>query len=64
LPVSALSNEDTLYLIVDGRLKKFNVKVLRIVDSDMLINATLPNDAVVVSRVFSEIGEGLKAETL
>jgi len=64
LPVSALSNEDTLYLIVDGRLKKFNVKVLRIVDGDMLINAMLPNDAVVVSRVFSEIGEGLKAETL
>ena len=64
LPVSALSNEDTLYLIVDGRLKKFNVKVLRIVDSDMLIHAMLPNDAVVVSRVFSEIGEGLKAKTL
>lgn len=64
LPVSALSNEDTLYLIVDGRLKKFNVKVLRIVDGDMLISALLPNDPVVVSRVFSEIGEGLKAKTL
>jgi len=45
-------------------LKKFSVKVLRIVDGDMLIKAMLPNDAVVVSKVFSEIGEGLKAKTL
>jgi multidrug efflux pump subunit AcrA (membrane-fusion protein) len=64
LPVSALSNDDRLYLIVDGRLKAFEAEVLRIVDGDMLVRATLPADAVVVSKVFPEIGEGLKAETL
>jgi multidrug efflux pump subunit AcrA (membrane-fusion protein) len=64
IPVSALSNDDRLYLIVDGRLKAFETEVLRIVDGDMLVRATLPADAVVVSKVFPKIGEGLKAETL
>ncbi len=64
LPISSLSNDGLVFLVVDGRLKAFEAEVLRMVDGDMLVRATLPADAVVVSKVFPEIAEGLKAKTL
>ena len=61
LPSTAVTSDSRVYVIEDGRLRAVDVVILRSIGNELLIRADLPSaGASVVSRVFPQIGEGLK----
>jgi multidrug efflux system membrane fusion protein len=61
LPSTAVTSDSRVYVIDNERLRAVDVVILRSMDDELLIRADLPSSgASVVSRVFPQIGEGLK----
>lgn len=60
LPSTAVTSSSLIYLIENNRLRKIDVVIQRAIGDDLLVSANLPLGGVVVSKVFPQIGEGLK----
>lgn len=62
LPAGAVREDGVVYVIEDGRLAEREVRVLRRLGEQVLVEAALPDGARVVARAFPEIGPGVKVE--
>jgi multidrug efflux system membrane fusion protein len=64
LPARALSDNDTIYVIRDGRLVPIAVRIERKLDDDVLVRGEFNDGEMVVARAFAGIGPGLRARAL
>ena len=62
IPDGALHGEDTVYVVVDGRLQARKVKVVARTGNDVLVRGPLKSGERIVATVFAEIGPGVKVE--
>lgn len=62
LPDGALHGEDTVYVVVGGRLQSRKVSVVARTGNDVLVRGALKPDDKVVANIFAEIGPGVKVE--
>jgi RND family efflux transporter MFP subunit len=61
LPSTAVTSDSRIYVLEDRRLRGVDVIIVHSMEGDLLVRADLPSaGATVVSRVFPQIGEGLK----
>ncbi len=66
LPAGAVEGGEAVYKVVDGRLERARVSILRRIGGDVLIApdrpAALPDGVKVVTQRFPEIGPGLRVD--
>lgn len=64
LPAKAVSDDGRAYLLDGDRLRAVDVKVLRTIGDEVVVDAALDDGARVVANQFVGIGPGLKARAL
>jgi membrane fusion protein, multidrug efflux system len=62
-PSTAVTSESTIYLVENDRLRSIDVTILKTIGDELIVEANFPSgELVVVSRVFPQIGDGLKVK--
>ena len=64
LPAKAVSGDGRAYLLDGERLRAVEVKVLRKIGDEVVVDAALDDGAAIVATQFAGIGPGLKARAL
>ena len=64
LPAKAVSDDGRAYLLDGERLRAIEVKVLRRIGDEVVVDAALDDGATIVATQFAGIGPGLKARAL
>ena len=64
LPAKAVSDDGRAYLLDGERLRAVEVKVLRKIGDEVVVDAALDDGAAIVATQFAGIGPGLKARAL